>query len=325
MTKKLQRRTTAGLGMAAGAGAALLFSLGNAPLAGAQAGDSTLDDFLDAVTTQFGVYSDNITDNLAASTAADSAIYDNYLTALPGVSNTAAANGLDEVSGQLNDQLANANTADLNGFNAVMSADLNDIYGNSAVPDSAVDDVLDAQTNQFAVFSDNITSNLQVSGAADNAVFTEYLGALPNVGNAAALDGLQEVSGQLNDQLANTNANDVSGLQDVLDADNNVANAAPTPTDPAVSDVLAAQTDQFAAYSHNLTGNLLQVGGGDVGIYGNYLTALPDVGNAAALDGLQEVSGQLNDQLANSNATDLGGFDSALDADFTNLADFLAL
>jgi hypothetical protein len=40
---------------------------------------------------------------------------------------------------------------------------------------------------------------------------------------------------------------------------------------------------------------------------------------------LDEVSGQLNDQLANSNATDLNGFEDTLGADFTNLGDFLNL
>jgi predicted transglutaminase-like cysteine proteinase len=310
--------------VAAGAGAALLFSLGNAPVAGA-APDTSLTDFLGAVTDQFGVYSDNITDNMAVSASADSAIYNDYLTAAPGVDNTAALDGLQEVSGQLNDQLTNANTEDFHGFQDVFAADLNDIYGDSAVPDPAVGDVLDAQTNQFAVFSDNITTNLQASAAGDNAIYTEYLGALPNVDNAAALNGLQEVSGQLNDQLSDANATDVSGFSDVLDADNNVANATPTPTDPALSGVLGAQTDQFTAFSNNITGNVLQAGNGDVGIYGHYLGALPNVDNGAALDGLQEVSGQLNDQLSNANAFDLSGFDSVLGADFTNLGDFLGL
>jgi hypothetical protein len=113
----------------------------------------------------------------------------------------------------------------------------------------------------------------------------------------------------------------------VLDADNNVADAAPTPTDPVLSDVLGAQTDQFTLFSNNITGNLLQSGNGDVSIYGDYLGGLanPDVSNSAALDGLDEVSGQLNDQLANGNATDLGGFEDTLNADFTNLGDFLGL
>jgi hypothetical protein len=327
MTKRLQRRTTAGLGVAAGAGVALLFSLGHAPLAGAQS-DSAFTDFLDAVTDQFSVFSENITDNLGVSASADSAIYNEYLSAAPGVSNAAASNGLDEVSGQLNDQVANANAADLSGFQDVLGADLNDVFGNSAVADSSINDVLDAQTNQYTAFSTNVTDNLEASAAGDNAIYTEYLGALPHVSNSADLAGLNEVSGQLNDQLANANATDVSGFQDVLDADNHdVTGFSSVPTDPALSDVLGAQTEQFTAFSNNITGNLLQSGNGDVAIYGDYLGGLanPDVSNAGALDGLDEVSGQLNDQLANANATDLSGFDSVLGADFTNLGDFLGL
>jgi hypothetical protein len=128
---------------------------------------------------------------------------------------------LDEVSGQLNDQLANANAADLTGFQDVLGADLNDVFGNSTVADSSLDDVLDAQTNQYSAFSTNITDNLEASAAGDNAIYTEYLGGLanPDVSNAGALDGLDEVSGQLNDQLANANATDLSGFDSVLGAD----------------------------------------------------------------------------------------------------------
>jgi hypothetical protein len=524
MGKKLQRRTTAGLGVAAGAGAALLFSLGNAPLAGAQPDDTALTDLLNAQTDQFTAFSNNITNNLGVSTAGDSAIFNDYLTALPTVGNTAALNGLDEVSTQLNDQLANTNANDVNGFNAVLGAD-NDVFGNvggtggvdlnasaaeiqavlsnagltdsdfsggslhdaavalaanshtdelgdsvnpgsaagpgtgvfaalndagitalgdhpnqaiatalnsadvnTGLSDPAFSDVLGANTDQFTAFSNNLTANLGVSAGADSAIFGQYLDAVPDVGNTAALNGLDEVSGQLNDQLANTNANDVNGLQDVLDATNNVATSGnftstadaiqaafagsgdftfgdgvtasevatalansdldfgsgditavdvvealassdlsaaeqadlginfgffvgnpyfdPTDvaagitfspfdvadvlnsTNPAIDetalgDVLGAQTDQFTALSSNLTGNLNAAGLGDVNIFSQYLTALPDVGNTAALNGLDEVSTQINDQLANSNAIDVNGFDDLLGTDFTNLGDFL--
>jgi hypothetical protein len=425
MGKKMQRRTTAGLGVAAGAGAAVLFSLGNAPLAGAQPDDTFLQNVLDPQTQQFEAFSSNITDNLGTSVAGDNAIFGEYLGALPNVGNTAALNGLDEVSGQLNDQLANTNANDLNGFQDVLSADHSDAFGGAgfpAVPASSVSDVLNANTDQFTAFSNNLTDNLGISGGADSAIYGDYLGALPNVGNTAALNGLDEVSGQLNDQLANTNANDVNGLVDVLNAGNNVANIGGTGgvdenasvadiqaalsnagltnsdfsggslhdaavalaanshtdelgdsvnpgslagpdtgvfaalqdagitalgqhpdqaiadalnsasggegtglTDPALSDALAVQTLQFTALSNNLTGNLNAVGNGDVGIFSDYLNALPNVGNTAALNGLDEVSGQLNDQLANANATDVAGFGDVLNGDFTNLGDFLNL
>jgi hypothetical protein len=94
--KKPQRRTTAGLGVTAGAGAAVLFSLGNAPLAGAAPNDLT--DVLTAQTNQFAVFSDNITDNLSTSVAGDNAIFGSYLTALPSVDNASALDGLGEVS-----------------------------------------------------------------------------------------------------------------------------------------------------------------------------------------------------------------------------------
>jgi hypothetical protein len=530
MGKKMQRRTTAGLGIAAGAGTALLFSLGNAPLAGAQPDDTAFTDLLSAQTDQFTAFSNNITANLGTSVAGDSAIFSQYLDALPNVGNAAALNGLQEVSGQLNDQLANTNANDLNGFNAVLGAD-SDVFGNlgggtgggvdedatvaaiqaalsnagltdsnfaggglhdaavalaaspdtdvlgdavtgpevvsaldaagiaastnipgsgapaatvaadlnDAAPagtggglsDAAFSDVLGANTDNFTAFSNNLTANLGTSAGADSAIFGQYLGALPSVDNGAALNGLQEVSGQLNDQLANTNANDVNGLQDVLDATNNVATSGnfTSPADaiqsafvssgdftfgdgvtgsevatalansdldfgsgditavevvtalansdltadeqadlginfgffvgnpyfdpndvadgitfspydvadvlnsetPVASanavpgDVLGAQTDLFTALSNNLTGNLNAVGNGDVAIFGSYLDSLPNVGNTAALNGLEEVSGQLNDQLANSNAVDVNGFDAVLDQDFTNLGDFLNL
>jgi hypothetical protein len=520
MGKKMQRRTTAGLGVAAGAGAALFFSLGNAPLAGAQPDDTAFTDLLSAQTDQFTAFSNNITDNLSTSVAGDSAIFGQYLDALPNVGNAAALNGLQEVSGQLNDQLANTNANDLNGFNAVLDAN-SDVFGNlgggaggtggggavdtadvlaalqaagfsssdfsdgttltdvanalvdsdlnlsagitgpevnqvfdangisfadvssgspaaianavdvadlgggaggGGVSDAAFNDILDAHTDQFTAFSNNLTDNLGVSAGADSAIFGQYLDALPDVGNAAALNGLQEVSGQLNDQLANTNANDVNGLQDVLGADSDIfgnlgggaggtggggtvdtadvlaalqaagftssdftdgttltdvanafvnsdlnlaagdvsgpevaqvfdangisftdiaagsnagiANAIDVAdfgggagggglTDTDLSDVLDAHTALFTALSNNLTDNLNAAGLGDVGIFSQYLDALPDVGNTAALNGLDEVSGQINDQLANSNAIDVSGFDDALGADFTNLGDFL--
>jgi hypothetical protein len=422
MGKKMQRRTTAGLGVVAGAGAGLLFSLGSAPLAGAQPDDTALTDVLGAQTDQFTAFSTNITNNLGTSVAGDNAIFQDYLTALPTVGNTAALNGLDEVSGQLNDQLANTNTNDLTGFNDVLSADHSDTFGDPgfpAVPAGSLGDVLDANTDNFTAFSNNLTANLGVSAGADSGIFQTYLTALPTVGNTAALNGLDEVSGQINDQLANTNANDVSALVDVQNAVNAAAGipggagtggaseadilavlqnatdpnvtgalfggvngqlsgvadalASSSSTDvlgddvtgaevsnvfqdagitiapssltqadgiaallndaapvaggggPAFADLLGAQTDQFTALSNNLTDNLNAAGLGDIGIFQSYLTALPDVGNTAALNGLDEVSGQINDQLANSNAIDVNGFDDLLGQDFTNLGDFLGI
>jgi hypothetical protein len=71
---------------------------------------------------------------------------------------------------------------------------------------------------------------------------------------------------------------------------------------------------------------LLAAGNGDAGIYTNYLGPLANgVNNGAALGGLDEVSGQLNDQLSNANAFDLSGFDSVLDSNVTNLGDFLGI
>jgi hypothetical protein len=112
MTKKLQSRTMAGLGVAAGAGAALLISLGNAPLAGAQPDDALTD-----------LFNDNIAANHDVFAAADSAVHDDYLAALPNVSDAAALAGLNEIVGQLNDQLANADAADAAGLQAVLGAD----------------------------------------------------------------------------------------------------------------------------------------------------------------------------------------------------------
>jgi hypothetical protein len=108
MTKKLQRRTTAGVCVAAGAGAALLISVGNAPFAGAQPDDALTD-----------LFHDNITANHEVFTAADSAVHDDYLAALPNVPDAAALAGLNEVVGQLNDQLANADAADAAGLQDV--------------------------------------------------------------------------------------------------------------------------------------------------------------------------------------------------------------
>jgi hypothetical protein len=318
MAKELQRRTTAGLGVVAGAGAALLFSLGNAPLAGA-APDDALNDLLNASTNQFTAFSNNLTDNLQASAAGDNAIFGDYLTGLgnPDVNNTAALNGLSEVSTQLNTQLAGTNGSDLAGFNDVLGADNHLVFG--FPPAGFNGEVAAVATALHNVGFVNSDFQGGVTAASQDIVNSGLLsdGTITGPEASTALDGGFFASGH---------AGDFSLVAGALNgADLTPFNPTPViPTDPALSDALGAQTTQFTAFSNNLTDNLLAAGNGDAGIYTNYIGALANgVNNGAALGGLDEVSGQINDQLANTNAFDISGFDSVLDQDFTNIGDFL--
>jgi hypothetical protein len=330
MTKKLQRRTTAGLGVVAGAGAALLFSLGNAPLAGAAPDDTALTDLMNATTNQFTAFSNNITDNLQASTAGDNAIFTDYLGGLanPDVNNAEALDGLNEVSGQLNTQLGNTNSNDLSGFQDVLGAD-NDVFGNAGGTGGAggasAADILAVLQNAT---DPNVTGALfggvdgklsEVAAALAGSSSTDALGddvTGADVSNVFQDDGIT---------IAPSSLTQADGIAALLNDAAPVSGGGGTtvPSEPALGDVLGAQTDQFTAYSNNLTDNLLAAGNGDAGIYSSFLNGIANgANNGDAFSGLQEVSGQLNDQLSNSNSIDLGGFDSALDQDFTNLGDF---
>jgi hypothetical protein len=336
MTKKLQRRTTVGLGVAAGA--ALLIPLANAPIAGAVSGsgapppsETAFTDLLGAQTDQFTAFSNNITDNLQASTAGDNAIFGDYIGGLANsdVNNAAALNGLDEVSGQLNTQLANTNSNDLAGFQDVLGAD-NDVFGNAGggtgggVDENAsVADIQAALSNNGLTDSDFSGGSLHDAAVAlANNSSTDVLGDEINPGNVAGAG--TGVNAALDDAgITALGQTPYQNIAEILNSDTGVGGGG-APTGDELNDVLGAQTDQFTAYSNNLTDNLLAAGNGDAGIYSDYLNGLANgVNNGDLFSGLQEVSGQLNDQLANANSIDLGGFDSVLDQDFTNLGDFL--
>jgi hypothetical protein len=295
------------LGIAAGVGfAALLASLGNASVAGADstpgldladAGNAAALPAGVATTNQlFGIFNDNITHGVGITDAGVTQVYGDYLGALPSVSDPAAFFGMVEVSTEDLLNQFDAALTELGGLVDVLTVEP-DL---SNAPVVGLGDGLAAVTNLFDGFSTNTADIVKDTAAAVDQIDGEYVGALPSVSNVAALLGLMEASAELLSAQGQAYEADVAGFVTALAAELGQSNVPAAGVDP--SDVQGALTNQFDTLSANLTENW---------------TITQDAFGALGANpvGALEAGFELLESLLQGDLTDIIGFTGGLGAD----------
>jgi hypothetical protein len=295
------------LGIAAGVGfAALLASLGNASIAGAEsapvldladAGNAAALPAGVAATNQlFGIFNDNITDGVAVADAGINQTYEDYLGALPSVSDPAAFFGMVEVSAQLLEQQGSAALSELGGLADVLMAEPD--TSNAPVVD--LSDGLAAVTNLFDGFSSNTADIVNSTGTAVDQTYADFVGALPSVSTVSAFIGMVESSAEILSSQGQAYVTDVAGTIAALATELGQINVSAANIDP--SDIQSAITNQFDTLSANLTENW---------------TITQDAFGALGSNplGAFESGFELLESLLQGDLTDIIGFTGALGAD----------
>jgi hypothetical protein len=250
----------------------------------------------------FGIFNDNITDGVAVADTGITQTYDDYLGALPSVSDPSAFFGMMEVSAQLLEQQGNAALTELSGLIDVLKVASDPT--NAPVVD--LSDGLAGVTNMFDGFSSNTFDILNSTGTAVNETYTDFVGALPSVPTVSAFIAMVESSAEILSAQGQAYVTDVAGYIAALAAGPDVSNVSAAEFDPSV--LLGAVSNQFDVLSENLTENW---------------TATQDFFDALGSNplGAFESGFELLESLLQGTVTDLIGFTGALGADLGLVVD----